>query len=256
MVSYAGPEPFECCAVLCIALRLQVLELTLRLIKKGKTEFASAAVDLIRVLTKPFSKSTSTDELRLLGNISSILLAISSIVAQPYPSELQLAASEVGLPAPNAHAPYTPRTCPTHAPYMHLTCPPHCHICPRTCHTCPALPPTCPARAPHLNVPTAQMLLVFSTGYGTRPSVLDQIPTMQELDAGSPLRQYLLNQTCVALSSSSTHAYPCDIHLPRVVLVPARASAHHLTLEPSAVSLGWLCTGRQREPTRRSKSAC
>jgi hypothetical protein len=40
-----------------------------------------------------------------------------------------------------------------------------------------------------------QMLLVFSTGYGTRPSLLDTCPNIQELDAGSPLRQYLINQT-------------------------------------------------------------
>jgi hypothetical protein len=40
-----------------------------------------------------------------------------------------------------------------------------------------------------------QMLFVFATGYGNRPSVLDKLPNPQELDTGAGVRQYLVNQT-------------------------------------------------------------
>lgn len=38
-----------------------------------------------------------------------------------------------------------------------------------------------------------QMLTVYASGYGTRPSALTKLPALHELSNGSPLRQYLVN---------------------------------------------------------------
>ncbi|GFH17977.1 uncharacterized protein HaLaN_14707, partial [Haematococcus lacustris] len=45
-----------------------------------------------------------------------------------------------------------------------------------------------------LQIAASEMLFVFATGYGNRPSMLDKLPAVQELDTASGLRQYLSNQ--------------------------------------------------------------
>ncbi len=88
---------------------------------------------LRRAATKPFVRKTSTDEFRLVGNITSFLTCIGTLFGPQFPTSLKIAASE--------------------------------------------------------------MLFVFATGYGNRPSMLDKLPSSQELDTGAGVRQYLTNQT-------------------------------------------------------------
>ncbi|KAL6758369.1 flagellar associated protein [Haematococcus lacustris] len=51
-----------------------------------------------------------------------------------------------------------------------------------------------------LQIAASEMLFVFATGYGNRPSMLDKLPAVQELDTASGLRQYLSNQMLLASS--------------------------------------------------------
>ncbi len=51
-----------------------------------------------RTLTKPFIKTTSTDEFRLLGHITGMLACISGTLTTGCPQPIQLAASEVRPP--------------------------------------------------------------------------------------------------------------------------------------------------------------
>lgn len=45
--------------------------------------------------------------------------------------------------------------------------------------------------------PALQLLIVYSSGYGQRPSLLDKLHAVQELDSGGSERQYHTNQMCV-----------------------------------------------------------
>lgn len=39
-----------------------------------------------------------------------------------------------------------------------------------------------------------QLLIVFASGYGQRPSLLDKMPPVEELETGASARQYHTNQ--------------------------------------------------------------
>lgn len=42
-----------------------------------------------------------------------------------------------------------------------------------------------------------QLLIVFASGYGQRPSLLDKMPPVEQLETGASARQYHTNQMWV-----------------------------------------------------------
>jgi len=40
----------------------------------------------------------------------------------------------------------------------------------------------------------SQLLIVFASGYGQRPSLLDKLPPVEQIDSGASARQYHTNQ--------------------------------------------------------------
>eukprot|EP00873_Tetraselmis_striata_P001553 jgi/Tetstr1/421817/TSEL_012718.t1 len=117
----------------------QIVQFTIALLRKtGAREVEEAATHLLRTLALPFLRRTSTDEFKMMNNISSMLSTVGTALDSELPPAVQIAAAE--------------------------------------------------------------MLAMFASAYGNRPSTLELEHATEEADMGSNLRQFHSNQRLVQRS--------------------------------------------------------
>eukprot|EP00195_Chlamydomonas_chlamydogama_P007748 CAMPEP_0202890108 /NCGR_PEP_ID=MMETSP1392-20130828/615_1 /ASSEMBLY_ACC=CAM_ASM_000868 /TAXON_ID=225041 /ORGANISM="Chlamydomonas chlamydogama, Strain SAG 11-48b" /LENGTH=1052 /DNA_ID=CAMNT_0049573609 /DNA_START=191 /DNA_END=3349 /DNA_ORIENTATION=- len=73
----------------------QIFELTLGLLKNGQQMFLEPACQLLRTLSKPFVKRTSTDEFKMLNNIANMLSSVGKVFSADYSASIQLVACQM-----------------------------------------------------------------------------------------------------------------------------------------------------------------
>ncbi|GMH36298.1 hypothetical protein BSKO_04166 [Bryopsis sp. KO-2023] len=73
----------------------QVLELSLALARDGKEEFIGPVCRLFGILSMPFQRRTSTDEYKMLSNITELLSCIGGVFTTDTPTSIQLIATEM-----------------------------------------------------------------------------------------------------------------------------------------------------------------
>jgi len=74
----------------------QILKFTLELLRKTThSEVEEATMHLLRALSLPFVRRTSTDEFKMLNNISSIVSTVGSALSSELPSSIRIAAAEM-----------------------------------------------------------------------------------------------------------------------------------------------------------------
>jgi hypothetical protein len=81
----------------------QVLELTLQLLLEGLDLFLLPACEIVRTLTKPFIKLSSTDEFKMLNFIANILVPVAKTLSDAHSLELKMCAVEMLTAFATAH---------------------------------------------------------------------------------------------------------------------------------------------------------